>query len=110
MKKYEGPAFNNRSGQSDKRRFAHPTQGMDSGKSKFAPAYLNQQKKRQQPKDNQPDPAKETKEDSLREPKQSTQQSGLEHYERPFLKKQTKATTPLNKQQRVEATKASAHE
>ena len=77
---------------------------MDSGKSKFEPAYLNQQKKKQQPKDNQLVEAKETKEDSLREPKQTTQQSGLEHYEIPFLKKQNKQTTSLNTQQSLEET------
>src|SRR5699024_12686555 len=102
MKKYEGPAFNNRSGQSDKRRFAHLTQGMVSGKSKFEPAPLNQQKKRQQPKDNQPDQAKETKENSLREPKQSTQQRGLEQYEIPLLKKQNKQTAQKSTQQSIE--------
>ena len=110
MKKYEVPAFNNRSCQSDKRRFDHPTQGMDSGKSKFEPAYLNQQKKSQQPKDNQLVEAKETKEDSLREPKQTTQQSGLEHYEIPFLKKQNKQTTSLNTQQSLEETQSSDDE
>lgn len=102
MKKYEGPAYNNGTGQSAKRRFDHPTQGMESGKFKFEPAYSIKQKKSQHSEDIRNTQTKQANEDITDELKQSAPKSGLEHYEIPFLKKQHKTMTPVKNHKDLE--------
>lgn len=99
MKDYEGPVFKNGSKQIEKRHFKHPAIRIDSGKSKFEPAYKVKQTKadRLDAKSSQGShDGVDQSEAQFETTKQSEPKSGLQHYEIPFLKNKNKSSQQLN--------------
>lgn len=99
MKDYEGPVFNDGTKKSEKRHFGHPSSRMDSGKSRFEPAYKVKNTKadlQHAEESHRVQDVKNKQENKIEETlKQSEPKSGLEHYEIPFLKNQNKTLSSI---------------